>query len=263
MNKFIVFIAGMLFALAANSQEYINTQKLIGNLEKKVNDPSFDIKSLDAFYSDFHVDKSLRKVAIKTLKPLTKELNAVDLFEQRMPTVYMFLQVYESSKLNRKKINGAGTAYPISEDGHFVINYHMIEELGVGQGDPSKIDKSIHLMLADYAGNYYRIDSVLSYSKEADIAILKANLNGKKIVANPIGTDLKAGSDVFVISHPRDYFYYYTSGRVARMTESNAGIMSRKMEIILLQPGGAEKPPNGHQRSHPRKCHQKFDPALN
>ena len=233
----------LLFTIKTYSQEYINTQALIAKIEKQVNSPSFDLESLNTIYDSFHIDKNNRKVNINIQAASKKELNATEIFSLRMPTVFMFLQVYEPSNSKVKKINSAGTTYPISEDGHFLVNNHMLDELGLGNGDINNVEKSVHLMIADYAGNIYSIDSVVTFSREADFAIIKANTNGKKIKPNPIGTDLRAGSDVYVISHPTNYFYYYSTGRVARMTENNNGIMSRKMEITADYAAGSSGGP--------------------
>lgn len=221
----------ILMSFTTFSQEYINSGKLIEKLEQEVNDPSFDMKKVNMFYNTFHIDREDHKIDLHPSTAEKKVLYPEEIYEKRLPNIHLFLQVYESNKSNKLKINGAGTAFPISEDGHFLINLHIIDDLGVGSGDPSKVDTSIHLILADYRGTILTIDSVVTYNRAADIAILKANTNGKKIASNPLGQDLKAGMDVFAITHPRSYYYYFSTGRVARMIENDMGVMSRKMEI--------------------------------
>ncbi len=241
--KIVLALALSIIVSHVRAQVYINSTKMLENLEEKVNTGLVKMEDINKLYTTFHEDKNNRKITFKTREAEKKELSPEDLFANRMPMVYMFLQVYESARAGKMKINGSGTAFPISEDGYFLINSHMIDELGLGSGDPSKVDTSIHLILSDYEGNILTIDSVVSYSKEADIAIIKANTKGKKIQAIPLGQDLKAGASVFAITHPRGYYYYYSTGRVARMTENDFGIMGRKMEITADYAAGSSGGP--------------------
>lgn len=231
MNKLVLFIGMAFFSSAATGQEYINSINLVKQMESRANAALFDATNLENMFKNFHLVQEKKKVKIKVLPPSNKALSAEEVFEQRYPSVFMFVQIYKD-KEGKRKINGAGTAFPISEDGYFVINNHMVDELGLGVGDPAKVDKQVKLMMANHAGELFHIDSVVTFAKEADIAILKVNLNGQKIKPFALGNDPKTGAEVHVLSHPRSLHYYFSSGKVARLTEfGDRGIFSRKMEI--------------------------------
>lgn len=243
-NRFIITLFLLVISLKSIfAQEYINSANLMRSIEKQLNQPSFDTTALNKMYENIHAVKELKKVAIKLEKKERKQLSAEAIFEKTYPSVFMFIQVYKD-KNGMRKVNGAGTAFPISADGYFIVNKHMVNEFGIGSGDPTKVNKELKVMLSSNTGDLYYIDSIVTYSGEADIAILKADLKGDKIKPFALGDDLKTGAEVFVLSHPKNYIYYFSAGRIARFTEAgNRGLFSRKMEITADYAAGSSGGP--------------------
>lgn len=61
----------------------------------------------------------------------------------------------------------------------------------------------------------YPVTEVLAASEEADLAILRVNTKGDRLIPLPLGNEALVGDPVFVLSHPRKRFYYFTSVMVA------------------------------------------------
>ncbi len=79
--------------------------------------------------------------------------------------------------------------------------------------------------------------------KEADVAIIKANIEGKKIRAFALADEPETGNDVFIIAHPTAYLYYFSSGIVNRLHEDRGSLFSRKIEISADYAAGSSGGP--------------------
>jgi S1-C subfamily serine protease len=92
-----------------------------------------------------------------------------------------------------------------------VTNYHVI-------------DGAESVAIATYDGKEYEIEAVVDFSKEKDIAILKAKDNNKKFqhvnIHNP-GDTIEIGSKVTSIGHPLGINYAITQGIISGIYEFN------------------------------------------
>ncbi len=131
--------------------------------------------------------------------------------------------VYEDFVL----IGASGVA--ISEDGLCVSNYHVFEPL-INEGQSMHPQDSL-FFAADSQGNVYEIEGVLSYSKDADLAIFKIDTRGKKLAAAPLGNDLEVGENVHTMTAPNQQAYYYTQGIVARNSAYDNNPWENRSEI--------------------------------
>lgn len=243
--KFLLLLCMLFMCLTKSfSQTYIDSKRLFQMMEKAVNQADFPADELSKVYRSFHINRDKLKADIPIHHPQHNDLSGEEVFEQSYPRVYMFVQVYRNEKTNKRGVHGAGTTFPISSEGHFIVNYHMIDSFGLGNSDSSKVHSEIKFMVADHTGKLYFIDSVVTYSREADLAIIKVDLKGDKIKPFALADDPKTGSSAYVLSHPRDNYYYFTSGQVARMTDqSDKGIFSRRMEITAEYAAGSNGGP--------------------
>ncbi len=123
------------------------------------------------------------KWRLKPWVPLKKELSPAAIYKKSRPHVYRLIKAFINEQNGRRTIGNVTTAFSISEEGHFVVNQHRVELWEAGSGHPEKVDRSVIYFLADYDGNILSIDSVCTYDELADVAIIKANTNGKKITA--------------------------------------------------------------------------------
>ena len=111
-------------------------------------------------------------------------------------------QVYISAEHCTNWHSGSATGFPLSKDGVFATNYHVI-----GQPDGET------LAVMDTEGNIFPVTDVLAGDEKSDVAILRAA--GAKFRPLPLGDPAAIGSSVHVISHPDGTFYYYSKGMVS------------------------------------------------
>ncbi|VTP87944.1 S1 family peptidase [Sphingobacterium daejeonense] len=231
MRSTLLLIFPFLIVSCSYGQEYIDEEALFMKLVNQVRSPDFKLEELTKVYETVHLDKKNKIVDVKTISPRKKKLSKKEVFKTNKANVYRFVKIFLNENTGARTIDNAATAFPISEDGYFCVNHHMVDIWNAGSGDPEAVDRSVYYFLADFEGNILPIDSVCSYNEQADVAIIKANTKGKKIEAFPLGNELETGDDVFIIAHPKSYLYYFSAGIVNRMTQNKDNIFSRKMEI--------------------------------
>jgi serine protease Do len=103
------------------------------------------------------------------------------------------------------------TAYVINEAGVCVTNYHVFKEYA--RNDQYK---SISVMTAE--GKSYPVTKVLSCSESDDLVVFQVDTKGEKLSALPLGNTAANGTAIYVMSHPMQNFYRFTSGIIAGNT---------------------------------------------
>ena len=98
---------------------------------------------------------------------------------------------------------GLGSGFFIDEDGLLLTNYHVIENA-----------RAIEVTLSD--DTVYTVKTVVAYDKEKDIAILRADTQGKKVPYLEIGTELPdVGDAVYAIGSSLGLTGTFSSGIVS------------------------------------------------
>lgn len=243
MKKIFPLLTLVLGLHSVQAQEFVDEDALFMKIVRQVNAKDFAIQSLEGFTKTAYINRENKTSSIQTKPAETKVLTRAELYKKNKPHVYRFIRLFKNEGSDRLMVENVATAFPISEDGHFVMNYHMVELVNVGSGDPKTAVEDKQYILADYDGNILAMDSIVSYNELADVAIVKANTKGKKIYAFPLGKDLETGDNVHVIAHPKAYLYNYSTGVVTRMTQHNNDIYSRKMEISADYAAGSSGGP--------------------
>ena len=74
---------------------------------------------------------------------------------------------------------------------------------------------------------------ILSADKTNDLAILRIDTKGEVLPALPVATqDAGIGDPVYLVSHPKGYFYHFSSGMITdKFQESKMGIRLSLMGI--------------------------------
>lgn len=243
MKKYLLILLVLPLFVQGQTADYIDEEALFMKLVYQVQSPAFKFADYSKVYETVHLNRSRRKIDLKTVPAKKKVLSPKEIYKQNRPDVYRFVKVFVNPRNGKNTIDNISTAFPVSEEGHFLINHHMAELWEVGSGDSSKVDRSVVYFLADYDGNMFSIDSVCTYDKKSDVAIIKANTGGKKIKAFPLGEDLETGEHAYIIAHPKAYLYYFSEGMVNRMTQDGDDVYSRKMELSADYAGGSSGGP--------------------
>ena len=150
------------------------------------------------------LNKQLKNVSGKKVK-IPKVSSFVydprNLYELCKPSTLIVARLYKCGYCTNWH-SGSATGFPLSKDGVFATNYHVIDQF---DGET--------LAVMDTEGNIFPVTDVLAGDKKSDVAILRAA--GAKFRPLPLGDPAAIGSSVHVISHPDGMFYYYSKGMVS------------------------------------------------
>jgi len=82
----------------------------------------------------------------------------------------------------------------------------------------------------------YALKSVLTSSKENDLAVLQLETNGKFLPALPLAEGAKVGEKVFVMGHPKGMHYFFSQRNVMDKYLEEAGEPNKKLfrEMVVI-----------------------------
>jgi serine protease Do len=75
--------------------------------------------------------------------------------------------------------------------------------------------KESYLVAADAEGRVFPVESVLAADTDADTCFLQIDARGLKPL--PLRPNVRAGEQVYCLSHPAGYFFMFTQGMVSRL----------------------------------------------
>lgn len=195
-------MTSLLAALAiAQSQEVIiNDQALMAALntygeqvaDGKITQNNKDLQS--------QLTRTSAKVTLPKPSPLaTKD---ADLYQAASKATVIFSSFGLCGNCAKFHPNPA-SGFIVSPDGLVITNYHVIENATAATFGVMTPDKKI-----------YQVTEVLAANKAADVALVR--IDGKNLPYLPVKKSANPGETVFVLSHPRNNFYYMSKGSVSR-----------------------------------------------
>ncbi len=151
-----------------------------------------------------------KKVKIDLPKARKKDLKPTAIADLLKESFVSFAVAYDCGNCHRTHVNSS-SGYVISEDGHIVTNYHVVE--GFTQKDRNKY---LTMSVQGNDGEVYLVNEIVASNQAADLAIVKVDTKGKKLKPLALGNTAKVGEEVFVLSNPAPMINYFTTGKVAR-----------------------------------------------
>lgn len=117
---------------------------------------------------------------------------------------------YECSNCGNLHTNAA-SGYIIGKEGLAVTNYHVVESYAESP------DQNKAFLFRTGEGQVYAPTDIIAASQENDLAILQLDTgDDQQLTPLPLGEPAEVGTKVYVLSHPRDQFYYFSDGMVSR-----------------------------------------------
>jgi len=156
-------------------------------------------------------------------EPKTNRLSAEQLIQQVRRSVLIIGSLYQCDDCKEWHLSAA-TGFALTESGAFATCYHVVD----------KPEHAVMVVMAD-DGRMFGVREVLAASKSHDVAILQ--LDGAGFTPLPIAKNAPVGSPVFVVSHPSEHFYTFTSGMVSRYFESEEDNVKTTMMAITAEFG--------------------------
>lgn len=148
-------------------------------------------------------------------------LSAQEIFKKCSPGIF-HISVYNSDG----SALGSGSGFFISSDGVLVTNFHVIE---------NAYSASIKL----YDGTTAKIEKILGYSIEKDIAVLKADVSGVTALTLGDSSDISSGQKVYAIGSPLGLENSISDGIVSNPYREEVGGIQITAAISAGSSGGA------------------------
>ncbi len=217
--KALFLILFFVTASAANAQLYkSNIRQYKVPLSVKAGDlidsgstisaDSMRVTFKDEGYGPVNVD--LKRMKHRKLKP-------GKIYERVSESIVIVASTGRSDELNAKgekskRVNTyPATGYVIDSKGIIVTNYHVA--YGYVSEKNKVANQALVVMLKD--GTMFPVEEILLADKSNDLAILRIDPKGVELPALPSATkEANIGEQVFIVSHPKQYYYAFSAGMV-------------------------------------------------
>lgn len=234
----IFFIVSLVFStVTVNSQNFKNNirdykVKLAGNSADLID--SGDVVSADSL-APFFKPVGYEPVALN-LKPMKKKkLSPKKIYDRVSEATVIVSSAGRCGEVNAKGVECKrihtypASGYIINSEGIIVTNYHVVNGYVTKYNKTSR--DALVVMLKD--GTTFPVKEVLIADKSNDLAVIKIDAKGVKLPALPVATkDAEIGDPVYIVSHPKKFFYAFSSGMVTdKFSEINASKYRNIMAI--------------------------------
>lgn len=159
--------------------------------------------------------------AASALPAEDKTLSAQEIFKKCSPGIF-HISVYNSDGSQL----GSGSGFFISHDGVLVTNFHVIE---------NAYSASIKL----HDGTIAKVDEILGYSIQKDIAVLKADISGVTALTLGDSSEISSGQKVYAIGSPLGLENSISDGIVSNPYREEVGGIQITAAISAGSSGGA------------------------
>lgn len=210
-------------ALILNAQSIVvNTQGMYELLNKSVpamaaGHPEYGVSELMGNCSQNF--PAALTTFFKQKKPDTRPLSGEAIYKKCSDAVLMFGNYYRYNDKGEMYADVGASATALTPDGICMTNYHVMEALIKKDWHEIKeVNQDSLYYVGTRQGKTYPIRRILGYSQAGDIAFFQVDTRGDKLACLKLGNPLETGAEVSVISHPKQLFYMYNRGVVARNT---------------------------------------------
>lgn len=240
IRKIIASFIGGLFFSVLNAQQpagiiEIDNQAIMDTLSEAVPRmaaacPDAGLTSLQRHISAEFSFAQINK-AFSGSEPSTAPLTPTEIYAKRSKGVLMFGNYYDCGECSNLHVGVGATATVLTPEGICLTNFHVMED--IIKNDTAALLGDSLFYVGTLEGKVYPVTDILAYSRLGDLAVFRVDTRGDRLEAIPLGSSLPAGSRVHVIGHPKQQFYYYTQGVVARNSKHTYGEKAtmRRMQI--------------------------------
>lgn len=234
----IFFIVSLVFStVTVNSQNFKNNirdykVKLAGNSADLID--SGDVVSADSL-APFFKPVGYEPLALNLSPMKKKKLSPKKIYDRVSEATVIVSSAGRCGEVNAKGVECKrihtypASGYIINSEGVIVTNYHVVNGYVTKYNKTSR--DALVVMLKD--GTTFPVKEVLIADKSNDLAVIKIDTKGVKLPALPVATkDAEIGDPVYIVSHPKKYFYAFSSGMVTdKFSEINASKYRNIMAI--------------------------------
>lgn len=190
---------------------------------------------------------SWSRIAGVKLQPASvKVLTPAEVYKKGKKSSLVFGKMDYSEQMKADTAYSNASAVALTADGICATNFHVIADpvLSGALDYAPKGDKLRFVM--DENGNFFPLQSILRVDPINDLAIIKVDTRGKKLVPATIGGEVRPGDAVYCLANPSGAYFHFTDGMVSNCTERvhhKSGQRKYIIEITSDYGGGASGGP--------------------
>lgn len=137
------------------------------------------------------------------LPPQDVELSSEQLYQQSIDSIFLIAGLTKPVDENDAWATSFSTAFVVREDGILSTSAHVFDHH----------DRDDGVVVLDRHGHVYPIVEVLAANRKADTCLFRIRASNLKPLR--LGSEIAPGSQVRVIGHPGDSFFYFSAGHLA------------------------------------------------
>ncbi|MGQ7854122.1 S1 family peptidase [Pedobacter sp. WC2501] len=215
----------------AHAQVFTNDAKIAADYQKSVDSLLLKVKTVTLEDAKLMLANPSKATTVGIVKPSKKVLTANAIYERAKGATVITGCVYLCPRCSNAHISES-SGYIIDPKGIMVTNYHVIAQYA----NMTDGNKPLGFVVRMANGRTYAVKSVLTSSKENDLAVLQLETNGDVLPALPLAEGAKVGEKVFVLGHPKGMHYFFSQGNVMDKYLEEAGEPNKKFfrEMVVI-----------------------------
>ena len=213
------------------AQGFTNDAKIAADYQKSVDSLLLKVKTVTLEDAKAMLANPPQSAAVGIVKPSKKVLTANAIYERAKAATVITGCVYLCPRCSNAHISES-SGYIIDPKGIMVTNYHVIATYA----NMSDGNKPLGFVIRMANGRTYAVKSILTSSKENDLAVLQLETNGDLLPALPLAEGAKVGEKVFVLGHPKGMHYFFSQGNVMDKYLEEAGEPNHRFfrEMVVI-----------------------------
>lgn len=229
-----VLILLLVFSLISNftmAQGFTDDAKLAAAYLKSSDSLLLKVKTVTTIDAQKVLADPPKSAAVNVIKPSKKVLTANAVYERAKEATVITGCVYLCPRCSNPHISES-SGYIIDPKGIMVTNYHVMSTYA----NMSDGNKPLGFVVRMANGRTYAVKSILTSSKENDLAVLQLETNGDLLPALPLSEGAKVGDKIFVLGHPKGMHYFFSQGNVMDKYLEEAGEPNHKFfrEMVVI-----------------------------
>ena len=170
-------------------------------------------KNISKTAVELHEELDRTQFTLELPKPSSTPLTSQELYRRATESVFLVAGLTKPSGDETAWQTSFSTAFVVHEDGILSTSAHVF--------DHDDHDDAVVVM--DVHGKVYPVLEILAANRSGDTCLFRISKKGLKPLA--LGPAAHPGSQISVIGHPGDSFFYFSAGLIANYERDEQGVL--------------------------------------
>lgn len=245
---FLLTAAALSMSATDRDRHYRDYNELLGGVTAQLRDymqknPGQNVESIRRRMLDTLADGPIDARLTPARK---KKLPADKVYETGSKSSLIFGKMDYTPQIDADTAYSTASAVALTADGICATNFHVVSDLVLTGALNHHVSGDRMRFVMDSDGKAYPVTAVLAVDPVNDMAIIKVDPCGGKLVPAPVGGDMNPGEKVYCLSHPEGTCFNFTEGIVSNNTRKEfkrTGHTRYNLEVTADYAAGASGGP--------------------